>query len=129
MAIPKIKSLAEAGKGTKKTIQVILGVILAILLGAFGLQATDNDFDLGKLLSGSSLKEAKIETTSGGTMLISDYCKKNKYNCDDFKYQEDAQAVLSECGGKGHDTNRLDGDKDGVACESLPSKKSGRKSK
>jgi len=126
MAIPKIKSLAKTSRGTKKTIRAILGLILAILLGAFGLQVTNNDFDLGKLLSGSSLEEAKIETISGGTMLISDYCKKDKYNCSDFKYQEDAQVVLKECGGGGHDTNRLDGDKDGTACESLPSKKNER---
>jgi excalibur calcium-binding domain-containing protein len=38
-------------------------------------------------------------------------------NCSDFKYQEDAQAVLDATPG---DPNHLDKDKDGIACESLP---------
>ncbi len=39
------------------------------------------------------------------------------YNCSDFRYQEDAQAVLAL---DPRDPHRLDGDKDGIACESLP---------
>jgi hypothetical protein len=39
------------------------------------------------------------------------------YNCSDFQYQEDAQAVLAL---DPRDPHRLDGDKDGIACESLP---------
>jgi hypothetical protein len=39
------------------------------------------------------------------------------YNCSDFRYQEDAQAVLDL---DPRDPHRLDGDKDGIACESLP---------
>lgn len=38
-------------------------------------------------------------------------------NCSDFKYQEDAQAVLDATPG---DPNHLDDDKDGIACEALP---------
>ncbi len=38
-------------------------------------------------------------------------------DCSDFRYQQDAQAVLNSGGG---DPNRLDADKDGVACEHLP---------
>ena len=38
-------------------------------------------------------------------------------NCDDFQYQEDAQAVLDA---DSSDPNRLDADKDGIACEDLP---------
>lgn len=40
------------------------------------------------------------------------------YNCSDFEYQEDAQAVFNQ---DPSDQNRLDGDNDGVACEVLPS--------
>jgi Excalibur calcium-binding domain len=40
-------------------------------------------------------------------------------DCDDFEYQEDAQAVLEE---DPDDPNRLDADNDGVACEELPSR-------
>ncbi|GAA4795842.1 hypothetical protein GCM10023200_34880 [Actinomycetospora chlora] len=39
------------------------------------------------------------------------------YNCGDFDYQEDAQAVLDQ---DSSDPNRLDGDSDGVACQNLP---------
>lgn len=43
------------------------------------------------------------------------------YNCSDFRYQEDAQAVLDL---DPRDPNRLDGDNDDIACESLPHKPS-----
>lgn len=42
----------------------------------------------------------------------------NQYNCDDFSYQEEAQ---SEFESDSSDPNYLDGDNDGIACESLPS--------
>ncbi len=38
----------------------------------------------------------------------------NRYNCPDFRSQADAQAVLRA---DPSDPNRLDGDKDGIACE------------
>ena len=44
----------------------------------------------------------------------------DEYNCADFSAQGDAQRFFDKAGGVGHDTNRLDGDKDGVACEDLP---------
>ena len=40
------------------------------------------------------------------------------YNCDDFTYQEEAQAVYDA---DTSDPNGLDGDNDGIACEALPS--------
>ncbi len=42
------------------------------------------------------------------------------YNCDDFDTNPEAQAFFQKVGGTGNDLNRLDGDKDGQACESLP---------
>lgn len=42
----------------------------------------------------------------------------NEYNCDDFSTQEEAQ---DEYESDTSDPNYLDGDNDGVACESLPS--------
>lgn len=47
-------------------------------------------------------------------------CSANTYNCDDFQYQEDAQYVFQACGGPASDIHRLDGDKDGIVCETLP---------
>ncbi len=48
-------------------------------------------------------------------------CSYNAYNCSDFKTQAEAQKVYDYCMQKvGYDVHRLDRDKDGVACESLP---------
>jgi len=47
-------------------------------------------------------------------------CSHNAYNCSDFSTQAEAQAVFEYCGGVTNDIHRLDRDKDGLACESLP---------
>jgi len=47
-------------------------------------------------------------------------CSYNAYNCSDFTTHAEAQTVYEMCGGMGNDIHRLDGDNDGVACESLP---------
>ncbi|MDE0142990.1 MAG: SH3 domain-containing protein [Caldilineaceae bacterium] len=41
-------------------------------------------------------------------------------DCGDFSTQAEAQAFFHAAGGPAHDPHRLDGDNDGVACESLP---------
>lgn len=47
-------------------------------------------------------------------------CSSNKYNCTDFKTQAEAQEVFDQCGGADNDIHKLDNNKDGEACESLP---------
>ena len=48
-------------------------------------------------------------------------CSYNRYNCSDFSTQRAAQACFDYCWSIGRgDIHRLDGDNDGVACESLP---------
>lgn len=48
-------------------------------------------------------------------------CRKNLYNCDDFKWQYEAQACYQYCQAQGRgDIHQLDGDHDGRACEALP---------
>lgn len=47
-------------------------------------------------------------------------CSSNKYNCSDFKTQAEAQTLFECCGGTSNDIHRLDSDKDGKVCESLP---------
>lgn len=60
-------------------------------------------------------------TSTGVANQTSKYiCSYNAYNCSDFSTQKDAQAVFNACGGIKNDVHRLDSDKDGVACESLP---------
>jgi len=125
--------------GKKK---VLLGVIV-LLLGALGLELGNTDFDLGSILSGNSVSDSKIERDSSGnlerdaegdfvTRLMRDKLGNvvpegttgakytDEYNCDDFSTQPEAQAFFAKAGGLSNDTNRLDGDKDGEACESLP---------
>jgi micrococcal nuclease len=47
-------------------------------------------------------------------------CSGNLYNCSDFSTHNQAQACFEACGGVSNDVHRLDGDNDGIACESLP---------
>ena len=46
-------------------------------------------------------------------------CSSNAYNCESFTTWSDAQNVYMKCGGIDNDVHHLDGDGDGVACESL----------
>jgi len=47
-------------------------------------------------------------------------CSSNIYNCADFKTHAEAQTLYDCCGGVNNDIHKLDSDKDGIACESLP---------
>jgi hypothetical protein len=47
-------------------------------------------------------------------------CRRNAYNCRDFRTRAQAQAAYLACGGRSNDVHRLDEDRDGLACESLP---------
>ena len=130
MAIPKFKPLADASSGTKKIVKPLLIVVIAILAAAFGLEASNNDFDLGKLFGGSSLEESKVARDESGNVLFDKLGnvttdktigkKSDEYNCDDFSTQPEAQSFFLKVGGTKNDVNRLDGNKDGQACESLP---------
>ncbi len=46
--------------------------------------------------------------------------RSDEYNCADFSTKSEAQTFFEKVGGTDNDVNRLDGDKDGGACESLP---------
>jgi len=130
MAIPKFKPLADASDKTKKFLKPLLIGVGALLLGAFGLEASNTDFDLGKLFSGSTLEESKVARDDSGNLLydkegnvVTDATKGKKasdYNCDDFTTQPEAQKFFQKMGGVDKDIYRLDGNKDGQACESLP---------
>ncbi|MDD4106821.1 MAG: excalibur calcium-binding domain-containing protein [Candidatus Shapirobacteria bacterium] len=130
MAIPKFKPLADASDKTKKFLKPLLIGVGALLLGAFGLEASNTDFDLGKLFSGSTLEESKVARDNSGNLLydkegnvVTDATKGKKasdYNCDDFTSQPEAQKFFQKMGGVDKDIYRLDGNKDGQACESLP---------
>ena len=102
--------------------RIWLGAVFVALLLAFGLEVSENDWDLGKLVETGSFEESRVEQTEGGTWLIGEECQKEKLNCENFEYQEDAQDLFEKCGGLENDIHRLDGDNDGKVCEALPSK-------
>jgi len=62
----------------------------------------------------------KVETSQAPASPVCD-CSHNRYNCKDFPTQAAAQACFEYCWQmRGFDVHRLDGDNDGIACESLP---------
>jgi hypothetical protein len=107
------------------TVKVILGAVIALLLAAFGMEATQTDYDVQKLMETKSFSESKIERDETGNLInVDNFCNAEKldYNCTDFKTQAEAMTVYKRCGelGKNMDVFRLDGDKDGLVCEALP---------
>lgn len=120
----------------------MLGVGI-LLLAALGLEATNTDVDLGTLIETGSVTESQIErdeegnleTTAEGGFMTSIWRDMNgnvvaegtagakgedEYNCDDFATQPEAQRFFDNAGGVDNDVNRLDGNKDRVACQALP---------
>jgi hypothetical protein len=127
MEIPGLKEKLNSENlkdmsGTKGTKKKILGVVIVLLLGALGLETSNTDFDLGKLLNGSSVQESKVLRNKQGDVVTDSTLGKSTddYNCSDFATQKEAQNFFEKAGGVSGDTNRLDGNKDGQACESLP---------
>lgn len=137
------KATDYSGTPGRKIGKGILGGVIVLLLGAFGLEMSNKDFDLGSLLSGVSAKDSKIERDDKGNLsrdASGNFITKimrdkegyviptgqaggkytNEYNCKDFATQPEAQRFFINAGGKSKDTNGLDGDNDGVACEDLP---------
>lgn len=110
----------KTDNNTLKTGAAVVGGVAGL---ATGLEIADKDFDLQTLWETGSLKESLLERDADGnllnTQLICDAQEAEyyDYNCDDFLTQPEAQAVYERCG---TDVNRLDGDNDGIVCESLP---------
>lgn len=96
--------------------------LFVLLITALGLEISGNDWDLVKLIETGSSQESRVEKTAGGHWLIGEECQKEKFNCTNFEYQEDAQDLFEKCGGLENDIHGLDRDKDGLVCEVLPSK-------
>lgn len=144
----KLKSVVDkatdySGSKSRKVGKGIVGIIIVLLLAALGLEIGNKDFDLGSILSGNSVKESEIVRDEKGNLakdengnLLTRILRDkegnvaqagqsgakytDEYNCDDFETQAAAQKFFLNAGGLRADTNRLDGDKDGEACEQLP---------
>lgn len=109
-----------SGSTTRKVSKGVIGGVIIILLAALGLEVSNTDFDLGKLLGGSTLSEAKVMRDKAGNVVTEGGKYTDEYNCADFSAQAEAQAFFVKAGGPSKDTNRLDGDNNGVACQDLP---------
>lgn len=114
-----------------------------VLLIALGFEIGNTDVDLGAVLQGESLSDSVIERDAAGNLetaadggLLTRVLRDkegnvvaagtagakytDEYNCDDFATQPEAQRFFEKAGGVASDVNRLDGNKDGVACQALP---------
>ena len=113
-----------------KKLRLVLVIAFFALLAAFGLEFTQNDWDLGKLWETKSFDQSKVSRDASGNILFDKFGEittdsskgktSDEYNCADFATQPEAQRFFEKVGGVGNDVNRLDGNKDGDACESLP---------
>lgn len=65
-------------------------------------------------------KQAPVVTAEPAPVANNYSCSVDTYNCGDFATHDEAQSVYEACGGVSRDIHRLDADKDGIACESLP---------
>lgn len=103
--------------------QIAAGTAAVVAGAGLALEVSETDFDLKKLWETGSLSESLLARDEDGNLqnigLICDAQEADyyDYNCSDFLTQGEAQQVYEQCG---TDVNRLDGDKDGIVCESLP---------
>ncbi|MBP9781490.1 excalibur calcium-binding domain-containing protein [Candidatus Woesebacteria bacterium] len=110
--------------------RIALAIIFVTLLTALGLEVSQNDWDLQKLWESKSSQDSKISRDVQGNVLFDKFGEittdatrgktSDQYNCADFETQPDAQLFFEKVGGTENDVNRLDGNNDGEACESLP---------
>jgi len=113
-----------------KKARIALVVAFIALLAALGMEVSNKDYDVGTLMKTKSFKQSEVQRDASGNVLYdilgnvttdsSKGKKADEYNCDDFGSQPEAQTFYDKVGGVGNDVNRLDGDKDGTACEALP---------
>lgn len=113
--------------------KIFLG-LFGLMGAALGMELSNYDLDLGKLIeTKGDTKASKVLRDKAGNVVTEEQIKSgavakenvkytDEYNCDDFKTQDEAQTFYNNAGGVQHDTNRLDGNKDGVACQALPKK-------
>ncbi|MFA6523193.1 MAG: hypothetical protein WCS85_02395 [Candidatus Peribacteraceae bacterium] len=71
-------------------VRVIMIAVIVMLLVALGLETSNTDYDLGKMLKSGSLKESRIKRDDRGNLIMGTMCGNNSYNCSDFLTQEEA---------------------------------------
>jgi hypothetical protein len=68
-----------------------------VLLAALGMEVSNTDLDLGKLMSGESVEESLIKRDNAGNPIFGATCEEDVYNCGDFDTQKEAQEVYDTC--------------------------------
>ena len=119
------KTTDFSGSKSRKVTKGILGVVIVMLLGALGLEMSNTDFDLGKLMNGASMQESKVLRDKQGNVVPAGTANAkatDEYNCADFSTQPEAQKFYNNAGGVKGDINQLDKNKDGTPCVALPAK-------
>ncbi len=136
-----MRKVADWRKSKKIRLYIIGGLLLIVLLLAFlfenlrlwmlgigtvllialGLEVSNTDVDLGKMVETGSVKESIIKRDDKGNPLFGATCEENVYNCSDFSTQEEAQEVYETCKtSEIRDRHGLDRDGNGIACQNLP---------
>ena len=135
-----MKDVADWRQNKKSRLAIIIGLLLlvviigfffektrlfmigigVVLLVALGLEASNTDVDLGRLVETGSLSESMIKRDENGKALYGATCEENVYNCSNFKTQPEAQEVYDTCtSAENRDRHGLDKDGNGLACQSL----------
>ena len=73
----------------EKTQWIIVGAI-TVLLVALGMEVSNTDFDMKKLVETGSFAASKIERDEAGNINLGTVCSVETYNCDDFRSQSEA---------------------------------------
>lgn len=135
------KNIAEWRRNKKVRLSIIIGLLIVVAIVAFffektrlwmiglaivlfaalGLEATNTDVDLGKMMETGSISESMVDRDENGNAIYGAMCEQNVYNCGDFSTQGEAQEVYDTCKtAERPDRHGLDRDGDGIACQSLP---------
>jgi hypothetical protein len=92
----------------------------AALLAALGLATAAVDIDASACTQKCKKKPKDKRAACKQKCKDKDGGSSRDYDCADFATQRDAQRFFEQEGGPRDDPHGLDGDGDGVACESLP---------
>ena len=119
-SVEGVKSEMQANFKPDTTEKKVLLGLFSLMGAALGMEVAKTDFDLSTMKKVFRDKEGNIvkeEDVKAGKVVGK---ATDDYDCKDFSTQPEAQKFYDNAGGVTKDTNRLDGDKNGIACQSLP---------
>lgn len=122
------------GGFSQRTKNILLGSAIGVT-AVLGLDLVSYEIDFPTLFKTGSIDDSRKEYVNGVALVgdCSPGSPENDLNCDNFETQEEAQNVYEKCLRRIQEYNKdvenpvrldvygLDGDKDGIVCEALPS--------